>query len=643
MILQSWLDALPYGVLVTDDELCLRQVNSWLAERLPGAGQLLGLPMAQAFPELVERCLMAAFELALHEGRSIQLPNSLHDYFLRLPAAAATDLDAMPQSATIAPLRTRGIVSGTLTVIEDVTQRLLTERQLEREIDKMTALHEVDRALATLDLQACLQIIVDRTRSLFAAETSALFLFEGDQLAVAAVAGQDPAIVGDRIPVARGIVGWTATHHKPVLAPDVARDGRYFAYDAHTRSEMAAPLLLQDDCLGVINVESGLADAFDAASMETVEWLAARAAAAIRNARLHAAEREQRTLADNLRNIGLSLATELNPDAILDTLLDHVAQVVPYDTASVMLLDPRTGRVRIARHRGYERFGVDSLVEDFDLPLASVHNLAIMAAEMRPQVVPRTGDDPNWVATDLAAHIESWAGAPIVARGRVLGLLSLDKNEPGFYTLELAERLAAFAAQAGLALENARLYADQQKLAVTDSLTGLANRRHFDQELARELQRASRFKRPTALIMMDLDDFKNFNDRYGHPAGDELLRAMAMLLSQSVRSIDTAARYGGEEFVLILPESDEAAACATAERLRELVARLPLLPIPVVGGGVTISLGVAAAPLHAETPSALVQAADDALYGAKRAGKNRVVLFRGPALRPQVSTASAAE
>lgn len=196
-------------------------------------------------------------------------------------------------------------------------------------------------------------------------------------------------------------------------------------------------------------------------------------------------------------------------------------------------------------------------------------------------------------------------------------------------------------------MENARLYVEQQKLAVTDSLTGIANRRYFDQELARELQRAGRFRRSTALIMLDLDDFKNYNDRFGHPMGDELLRAIAVLLSQSVRSIDTTARYGGEEFVLILPECDSSAACATAERLRELVAKLPLVPgLPasnVQPERVTISLGVALAPVPAGTPASLVQAADDALYAAKRAGKNRVVLFHGPTMEPQLSTASAAD
>jgi diguanylate cyclase (GGDEF)-like protein len=636
MLEQTWLDALPYGIFITDANLHLVQVNQWLARRLPGLAQMVGRPLAEALPELAERSLLAAFELTLKQGCATELPTSLYGYFLRLAPEAGSGLPEMPQSAAIVPLWEAGAPCGTLTVIEDVSQRLLTERQLELEIVKMTALHEVDRALATLDLQDCLQTIVDRTSRLFAAEAAALFLIEGDRLVAAAVAGMDVAGQGRWMPIGNGIVGWAATHQEPVLVPDVVHDGRYFAFNSQSRAEMAAPLLLHGACLGVINVESSQVNGFNAASLEMLELLAARAAAAIHNARLHAAEHEQRTLADTLRNIGLSLSAELNLEAILDTLLDHVAQVVPYDTASVMLLDAASGRVRIARHRGYERFGVEPLIEAFDEPLPRLANLARMAEQQQPHVVPRTRADPSWRPSPLAAHIQSWAGAPILARGRVLGLLSLDKTEPGFYTQELAERLAAFAAQAGLAMENARLYAEQQRLAVTDSLTGLSNRRHFDQELARELQRSARFTRSTALVMMDLDDFKSFNDRFGHPTGDEVLRALAKLLQTNVRGVDTAARYGGEEFVVILPESSVDAASRMAERLRAEVALMPLRlalePAPVTSERVTISLGVALAPQHADTPAGLVRAADMALYAAKHDGKNRVALFAGPTL-----------
>src|SRR5205085_2939512 len=137
------------------------------------------------------------------------------------------------------------------------------------------------------------------------------------------------------------------------------------------------------------------------------------------------------------------------------------------------------------------------------------------AQTRKPEVVADTRNDPRWVKSSLGEHIRSWAGAPIMARGQLLGFISLDKSTPNYYTPLMAERLATFAAAAGLALENARLYAEQQRLAVTDGLTGIANRRHFDHMLTAELNRSLRFRRPLGLIMVDIDDFKHFNDTRG--------------------------------------------------------------------------------------------------------------------------------
>jgi diguanylate cyclase (GGDEF)-like protein len=214
----------------------------------------------------------------------------------------------------------------------------------------------------------------------------------------------------------------------------------------------------------------------------------------------------------------------------------------------------------------------------------------------------------------------------------VLGFLSLDKVEAGFYTSAMADRLAAFAAQAGLALENARLYAEQQRLAVTDGLTGIANRRHFDQALRRELHRSGRFQRPTGLVMLDIDDFKQYNDTHGHLAGDELLRALAVTLAQSLRAADTIARFGGEEFAVILPETDLEAARLAAERLRLLIEHLPLRPAGSDARPVTISLGVGCAPDHGRNPTDLIHAADVAMYQAKARGKNQSVVFHADLL-----------
>jgi diguanylate cyclase (GGDEF)-like protein len=188
-------------------------------------------------------------------------------------------------------------------------------------------------------------------------------------------------------------------------------------------------------------------------------------------------------------------------------------------------------------------------------------------------------------------------------------------------------------AQAVIALDNARLHRIVERQARIDGLTGLANRRACEDQLAVELARAERFGGPLAIVITDLDDFKEINDRFGHPAGDVVLREFASTLEDGIRDVDLAARWGGEEFVLLLPGTDLDGAAHVADRVRHaLESRLVLAadgqPIPV-----TASFGVAAYP-EASSSHALLAAADGALYEAKRAGKNRVARAHEPVARP---------
>lgn len=166
-----------------------------------------------------------------------------------------------------------------------------------------------------------------------------------------------------------------------------------------------------------------------------------------------------------------------------------------------------------------------------------------------------------------------------------------------------------------------------------DHLTGLYNRRQMGEEMRRELARAKRYGYSLTVIMLDVDNFKNYNDTQGHQAGDEMLRALAELLNTSTRGADIVCRYGGEEFIIILPQTDLAGGMATAEKIRRLVAAHPFPGgADQPGGRLTISLGVAVYPDHGETAEELIGAADRALYRAKREGKNRTVAAEFPAL-----------
>jgi diguanylate cyclase (GGDEF)-like protein len=178
--------------------------------------------------------------------------------------------------------------------------------------------------------------------------------------------------------------------------------------------------------------------------------------------------------------------------------------------------------------------------------------------------------------------------------------------------------------QAAVALENVRLHRLVERQASTDGLTELANRRQFEEALANEISRSERFGGMLALILADLDDFKQVNDRYGHQVGDDVLRAFADVLRETVRDIDLAARYGGEEFAVLLPQTDLAGAERLAERLRERMEIRLVEPSSDSPFSVTSSFGVASFP-EAGTPAALFAAADEALYRAKSAGKNCVV------------------
>jgi diguanylate cyclase (GGDEF)-like protein len=201
-------------------------------------------------------------------------------------------------------------------------------------------------------------------------------------------------------------------------------------------------------------------------------------------------------------------------------------------------------------------------------------------------------------------------------------VLRLDEDEK--------DLLRAFAATAATAIRNARLYRRTQELAVRDGLTGLFNHRYFYERLQYELVRGARYGTPVALLMIDVDDFKRFNDRHGHPAGDEVLRAVAAGIEADIRKeLDIACRYGGEEFAVILPNTPVAAS-RVGERLRRRIAATRVhAPDGSTLGAITVSVGVAVFPGRSMQVDALVAAADEALYRAKRGGKDRVEVASG--------------
>jgi diguanylate cyclase (GGDEF)-like protein len=212
---------------------------------------------------------------------------------------------------------------------------------------------------------------------------------------------------------------------------------------------------------------------------------------------------------------------------------------------------------------------------------------------------------------------------PLFAEGQPLGVLAV---EHGQKTRRIERRIVdmilQFASHGALALRNAWLMEQVQRMADTDGLTGIANRRAFQGMLERELSRAQRNGDPVTLVMLDVDRFKDLNDTHGHQAGDEVLKVVAASLVENCRDFDTPSRYGGEEFAVILPTCSSKESLIAGERLRKGIGDAEG-PLPV-----TASAGAATFPVHAGDAESLIKAADEALYESKRAGRNRLTRSR---------------
>ena len=263
--------------------------------------------------------------------------------------------------------------------------------------------------------------------------------------------------------------------------------------------------------------------------------------------------------------------------------------------------------------------------------LAAVRRNGELAAEkvQRPEQVLEydlVDDAGHPLPSARRSGLRRAVAVPMCLAGEIVGVLIIHMRTPRALERSEVRVLQTLANQAVIAIENAAAYERTKQLATTDSLTGVANHRELDAYLDRELQRARKAGEPFALMICDLDHFKDINDTVGHPAGDAVLRHLTRrILVPAVRSKDLVARYGGDEFVLVLRGADGRVALTTAERIRRTVAGQAVMLDGQVVSNLSISIGVAAYPRDGDSREALVQAADQALYVAKRSGRNRVV------------------
>jgi diguanylate cyclase (GGDEF)-like protein len=307
----------------------------------------------------------------------------------------------------------------------------------------------------------------------------------------------------------------------------------------------------------------------------------------------------------------------LDEQGVLEEIIVGLTSELGYSCAAILLLDEARQELMIKAHRGYTM--AKSVPYGKGIVWQAVLNRRLVyVADVRKdsRYIPATVNGVSEVAV------------PLICADKVIGVLDVETSEERPLHPYDHDLLGSLAGQVAVTIAHAQHVAKVETQAITDGLTGLNNYRYFLSQLELEFKRAKRYKRPMSLLMLDIDDFKHFNDCNGHSCGNELLVQLAEMMRAFCRDVDCIVRYGGEEFVVLFPETGPAEAYAVAERIRAAVAAYPFHGRGKNAGSVvTVSIGVASYPADASSSRELLEHADQALYAAKRSAKNRVVVY----------------
>jgi diguanylate cyclase (GGDEF)-like protein len=483
---------------------------------------------------------------------------------------------------------------------------------------KIAVLYDAGQAvLSTFDLDEVLQRILAIARDYFHLPNAAILLLdkESQQLYVRSQLGWDEGQESIRLALSQGLTGAAAARQHPIYAPDVTRDQRYVCSAQSTRSELAIPLMVRDEVVGVFDCQSDTVDHFDAEKIELLTLFSTHASIALENARLYSLERKR---ARQLEAINI-IAQQSTAVMDLEELLIRVCSVIQraFQVSQVSLM----------------------LREEGDLVMRAYHG------ELTPCFPPGgrfpASQDP-WaqvistngavIEKDLSNSADSFRlfkestsrmSIPLISFGQTLGVLTLHSAQPNAFRESELQSLESVADICANSIQNAHYVDRVKQLAYLDGLTGIFNRRFFELRIMEEIERARRYGNEMSVIMADIDQFKRLNDEFGHLLGDEVLRQVSSIFHQQVRKIDVVCRYGGEEFAVLLTQTNAEHAMLVAEKLRKTV---ELWQFPGVPRTITISAGVAAFPSHGRTRDEIVRAADSGLYAAKQSGRNRICL-----------------
>lgn len=342
--------------------------------------------------------------------------------------------------------------------------------------------------------------------------------------------------------------------------------------------------------------------------------------------RLHETVTELRDSRDLLqravRRVGETLRSTHDMTQMLEAILDTAADAVDADAAVLWRFTPTRDQIYPALRRGLREEEVDRIgVGEGVAGLVAERSVRILVPSETSSVFPSDKEPPHPVV----------AAVPLYSQHRVTGVISVYRSaDSSPFTAEDLDAVSFLAEQGGVAIENVVLHEEAQRLSLTDGLTGVFNRRYFQMQFRQLLATAIRFERPFSVLMLDLDHFKIINDTHGHQRGDAILIEFSQRVSSVLREVDTFSRYGGEEFIALLSETGLSGALSTADKIIEVIGSEPFGAEGEVPIDLTVSIGISCYPEHGDSFGSLVEAADQALYAAKQAGRNRAEPATGP-------------
>ena len=484
-------------------------------------------------------------------------------------------------------------------------------------MNKIAVLYDAGQAvLSTFDLDEVLQRILGIAHDYFHLRNVAIVLLDqqSQQLYVRSQIGWDEGQDKHRLSLGQGITGAAALKKQPVYAPDVSKDPRYFCSAKSTRSELAVPLMVRDEVVGVLDCQSDRVDHFDSETIDLLTLFSTQASIALQNARLYSLEQQR---ARQLQAIN-AIAQQTTAVLDLEDLLGRVCQLIQdaFGVSHVSLFLREDHDLVLRAHHGT----LTPCIPEGGRFAATMEPWASILAESCTSMERDLCETP---AGRFFAESASRLCIPLVSFGQTLGVLALDSSRTDAFSDGDQQSLESVADICATAIQNAHYVDRVKQLAYLDGLTGIFNRRFFELRIMEEIERARRYGTGMAVIMADIDEFKRLNDEFGHVLGDEVLRQVSSLFHQQLRKVDVVCRYGGEEFGILLTQVNPEQAIAVAEKLRKMVEGWQFPGVPRT---VTISAGAATYPQHGTTRDGLVRAADSALYSAKQAGRNKVRL-----------------